>query len=246
MFRKIALVSMTLFSFSGFTLPRPPQTSFAGATVEDSLSSILGRPVTADEMNQVAAWKEQLDNQKATPQKVVNVLGLFEANAMVCAIGQGSAMLARVGGMGCVDLTYEPGTRYTITGAEFQTEMGGSVEGAVGLMVYVGPTSHKPFVGGFGVVGGILGLPIPFIKAGARTKYFANLDNQYMVFGGASLGISGQPLPVNFSAGAISVTKTDWLAGLHGEKLGTPDATLGQRLFNLYGNVIEFFSFRRP
>lgn len=245
MLSRIGFLSIILASVTSFAaLSLPPQIVEKREGIDDifmSLASALGRAPKTKEMNQVRAILAQVEAQRSAPQKVVNVLGLFEANAMVCVIGQGSALLARVGGTGCIDLTYEPGTRYVMTGAEFQTDVGGSVEGALGLLVYVGPASMKPYVGGYGVTGGILGIPIPFVKAGARTKYFANLDKQFMVFGGASLGISGQPLPVNFSAGAISVTKTDWMAGLRGEAVGAPDVSLPQRIRDMYGNVVQFF-----
>lgn len=242
MLNRIAFLSIFVASVSSFALTLPPAIGETQpATIADSLATALGREATLQELNQIRALQDQVEAARSAPQVVVNVFGLFQANAMVCVIGQGSALLSRIGGTGCIDLTYEPGTRYVLVGAEFQTDLAGSVEGALGLMVYAGPTGLKPYVGGYGVTGGILGLPIPWVKVGARTKYFANLDKQFMIFAGASVGASGQPLPVTFSAGAISVTKTDWMAGLRGEQVGTPDLSIAERVRDLYGRSVMFW-----
>lgn len=247
MFSRITFLSVLLASTTGFALSLPPRiieeqkTAGVDEIVLESAKTALGRDLTEREAQAIAKFRAEIETAQSAPQVVVNVFGLFHVNAMACFYGQGSALLSRVGGTGCIDMTYEPGTRYVMTGAEYQTDLGASVEGAIGLLAYAGPASLKPYVGGYGVTGGILGLPIPYFKVGARTKYFANLDKQFMIFAGASLGASGQPLPVNFSVGGISVTKTDWMAGLHGEQVGTPDVSLTQRVREMYGYAVQFF-----
>ncbi len=219
MFTRIAFLSVALTSLSAFALTLPPR--MAQESRDDSslqpLAIALGRDVTNEERALIRTAQRQMEVYNSAPQKAAVLFG-WEMRTMACAVAQANYYLARAGGIGCIDLALseEFGTRYLLGGAQMSSDMG-SLEGGVGLLVYVGPAKMKPFVGNYAVGGGMFSIPLPFLKVGPDTKYATNLDNQFLVFIGGNVGVTGNPSPIRLSGGALTVQKIDWLGWARGQ-----------------------------
>lgn len=211
---RIIFSSIILSSLSSFALSLPPRMNTDAVQPVAALESALDRSLTAQEVGALETAIDKVIGMRAAPQLAGTLFG-YEIDAMACGVAQGNALYAKAGGMACVDLTNEPGTRYLMEGGQATTGIA-VAEGGVAVILYVGPIALKPYVGQFVVAGAGLNTPWPILKMMADVKIATNTDYQFMAVLGGTAGANTNVLPFRWNGGALAVQKIDWLGWAHG------------------------------